>query len=53
VDTGKPYFDNHVTDDKMKQTSSVPLKGTEVPMSVMFVPLFSGSTVTGYVSLQT
>jgi len=52
VDTGKPYFDNHVTDDKMKQTSSVPLKGTEVPMSVMFVPLFSGSTVTGYVSLQ-
>jgi len=52
VDTGKPYFDNHVTDDKMKQTSSVPLKGTEVPMSVMFVPLFSGSEVTGYVSLQ-
>lgn len=52
LNTGKPYFDNHVTDDKMKQTSSVPLKGTNVPMSVMFVPLFSGSTVTGYVSLQ-
>ncbi len=52
VDTGKPYFDNHVTDDKMEQTSSVPLAGTEVPMSVMFVPLFSGPTVTGYVSLQ-
>lgn len=52
VDTGRPYFDNHVTDDKMKETSSVPLKGTEVPMSVMFVPLISGSTVTGYVSLQ-
>ena len=52
VDTGKPYFDNHVTDDKMKQTSSEVLRGTEVPMSVMFVPLISGSTVTGYVSLQ-
>lgn len=52
VDTGRPYFDNHVTDDKMKQTSSEVLRGTEVPKSVMFVPLISGSTVTGYVSLQ-
>ncbi len=52
VDTGKPYFDNHVTDDKMKETSSEVLRGTEVPRSVIFVPLISGSTVTGYVSLQ-
>ena len=52
VDTGKPYFDNHVTDDKMKQTSSEVLRETEVPMSVMFVPLISESHVTGYVSLQ-
>ena len=52
VDTGRAYFDNHVTDDKMKQTSSEVLRGTEVPMSVMFVPLISESHVTGYVSLQ-
>ncbi len=52
VDTGKPYFDNHVTSEKMTETSSEPLRGTEVPMSVMFVPLISGSEVTGYVSLQ-
>ena len=52
VESGKPMFDNHVTPDTMKSTNSVVLRGTEVPMSVIFVPLISGSTVTGYVSLQ-
>jgi signal transduction histidine kinase/CheY-like chemotaxis protein len=52
VESGKPLFNNHVTPDTMKENSSEVLRGTEVPMSVIFVPLISGSSVTGYVSLQ-
>lgn len=52
VETGKSLFNNHVTPETMKEYSSEVLRGTEVPMSVIFVPLISASTVTGYVSLQ-
>jgi len=52
ISFGGPYMNNNVTPEVMELSKSVVVDGTEAPKSVLFVPLFVGKTVTGYVSLQ-
>jgi GAF domain-containing protein/DNA-binding response OmpR family regulator/tetratricopeptide (TPR) repeat protein len=52
VDTRQPYLNNHITLEQILQNGGNVVEGTEIPKSVLFVPLSVGQDITGYVSLQ-
>jgi GAF domain-containing protein/CheY-like chemotaxis protein len=52
VDSRQSYLNNHITLEQIHQSEGRVVEGTEVPKSLVFVPLMLGQQVTGYVSLQ-
>ena len=52
VDSRQPYLNNRITVEQIQQSEGKLVEGTEVPKSLLFVPLIVGRQVTGYVSLQ-
>ncbi len=52
VQTRQTYLNNRITLDEILAGGGNVVEGTEVPKSVVFVPLTVGQQVTGYVSLQ-
>ncbi|MGE5376355.1 MAG: GAF domain-containing protein, partial [Bacteroidota bacterium] len=52
MDTRQSYLNNHITLEEIQQSGGNVVEGTEVPKSLVFVPLMVGQQVTGYVSLQ-
>ena len=52
TETRQPLLDNNVTIERLQQNGGQVTPGTEVPKSVLFVPLLLGESVRGYLSLQ-
>jgi GAF domain-containing protein/CheY-like chemotaxis protein len=52
ADSRQPYLNNRVTQEQIYQSGGKVVEGTEMPKSLLFVPLIVGQQVTGYVSLQ-
>jgi GAF domain-containing protein/DNA-binding response OmpR family regulator len=52
VDSQQSYLNNHITLEQIHLSGGRVVEGTEVPKSLLFVPLLVGQQVTGYVSLQ-
>jgi GAF domain-containing protein/CheY-like chemotaxis protein len=52
ISTRQPILNNHVTLEVIAQAGGVVTEGTEVPKSVILVPMIVGGTVNGMVTIQ-
>ncbi len=52
IDTRLPIVINDLTPEKIAERGSATIEGSAAPKSVIFAPMLTGSTVTGYLSIQ-